>query len=235
LTTAVIEHAWGSPGKPLGGLARVTWSNGVAVMTSAILAPLVKRLGDETIRRGYDLRRGVCGGYNVRPIRGTTNRWSAHAFGAAVDLNWDRNPMATTLVTDMPPWMIDLWESHGFLWGGRYRTRKDAMHYEVRVPPGEVRTMIERLGVTSPSPVTQPRHRVVAPAPVHPGNRGPAVVQLQNMLRFLGIGHITVADGVYGPQTQAAVKALQTSLHVGVDGDYGPRSAAAFQAWLDTH
>jgi hypothetical protein len=38
--------------------------------------------------------------------------------------------MGPVLITDMPAWMPDLWNAYGFKWGGDYRTRPDAMHYE---------------------------------------------------------------------------------------------------------
>jgi hypothetical protein len=38
--------------------------------------------------------------------------------------------MGSTLITNMPSWMPDLWNAYGFRWGGDYITRPDAMHYE---------------------------------------------------------------------------------------------------------
>jgi N-acetylmuramoyl-L-alanine amidase len=59
------------------------------------------------------------------------------------------------------------------------------------------------------------------PAPVSPvirrGDRGPAVVELQRRLR---IG----ADGVFGPQTDAAVRMFQTDNRLIVDGIVGPQT-----------
>ena len=51
------------------------------------------------------------------------------------------------------------------------------------------------------------------------GDRGPDVAELQ---RRLGVG----ADGVFGPKTEAAVKAFQKSKRLGVDGVVGPKTAA---------
>lgn len=209
----------------------MTLANGVSMVTNALLAPLVKALGDETVARGYEIRRGVTGSYVVRLVRGSTTAYSHHAWGTAVDVNWDRNPMTSgPIVTDMPPWVVTLWEAHGYEWGGRWQ-RKDPMHFQFTGTPADVSRLLARVHRST----SQPAHRVVVPSPSRTGDRGPVVVQLQNMLRFLGIGHVTVADGVYGPQTAAAVRALQGSLRVTVDGVYGPRTAAAFQGWLDTH
>jgi len=110
----------------------VTCPNGV----HKTLAPLVAWLLEETLRRGYKLVPGWCWGYACRPISGTA-RASNHSWGLAVDLNAPTNPHTSKLVTDMPKWMVDLWEDYGFRWGGRYTSRPDAMHYEFMGTPAE--------------------------------------------------------------------------------------------------
>lgn len=109
---------------------RVTFPGGVRKEINELVSRLVK----ETARRGY--RFGVpgnpsygCWGYNCRAIRGS-DRPSNHSWGLAVDINAPTNPMGSTLITDMPGWMPDLWNAYGFRWGGDYISRPDAMHYE---------------------------------------------------------------------------------------------------------
>ncbi len=102
---------------------------GVRLRVRREIAPLVERLCEETIRRGYPLRAGQCWGFACRSIRGSRTP-SNHSWGLAVDLNSLKNPMGSRLVTDMPDWMPALWKGHGFRWGGDYRGRKDAMHFE---------------------------------------------------------------------------------------------------------
>lgn len=118
---------WGKP-CDWPDMARVTFSNGTRVTVNAGIAELVEILGNETIRRGYEIRSGVTGGYNCRAISGT-NSWSNHSWGLALDINWDTNPWRRPLTTDMPAWMVGLWVGYGFRWGGTYST-PDAMHYE---------------------------------------------------------------------------------------------------------
>ena len=120
---------WGRHCSVNGGLTTVTFSNGTKVTVATAIAELIKRLGDETIARGYDLKSGQCGGYNCRAIGGTSS-WSNHAWGLAVDLNWSTNPFKNPLTTDMPSWMVNLWTEYGFRWGGTYTRLKDSMHYE---------------------------------------------------------------------------------------------------------
>jgi len=65
---------------------------------------------------------------------------SLHAWGLAVDLNASRNPFRGTSHQD--PRLVRVMEKHGFTWGGRWPTRPDPMHFELRgsdplsSPPG---------------------------------------------------------------------------------------------------
>lgn len=69
----------------------------------------------------------------VRPIRGTTDKWSSHSFGTAVDLNIDgyldtlgdgKTQLGLTI-------MADFFEEAGWIWGAGFKTREDSMHFEV--------------------------------------------------------------------------------------------------------
>jgi TP901 family phage tail tape measure protein len=68
-------------------------------------------------------------GYNYRNIRGSS-RLSQHAYGNAVDVNPSRNPMSGKLVTDLPPDISQRAAEFGLAWGGDWKGRKDAMHFE---------------------------------------------------------------------------------------------------------
>jgi peptidoglycan hydrolase-like protein with peptidoglycan-binding domain len=54
------------------------------------------------------------------------------------------------------------------------------------------------------------------------GNQGHPVPAMQYLLRDRG-HHVTV-DGIFGPKTEAAVEAFQTSDHLRVDGIVGPQT-----------
>jgi D-alanyl-D-alanine carboxypeptidase-like protein/putative peptidoglycan binding protein len=82
----------------------------------------------EIQRRGLVEQIRSWGGiYNFRAIRGTTRRLSLHAFGAALDLNPDTNRLGTE--GDMSPAIVEVFEHHGFFWGGRFH-RPDPMHFQ---------------------------------------------------------------------------------------------------------
>lgn len=121
------------------------------------IAPIFKQFCDEIDRRGYDLEAVADDwGYACRPIRGTQTP-SNHSWGLAIDLNAVANPMSSTLITDMPAWVIDLAEKkYGLFWGGRYRTRPDAMHFEFLGTPADADRVIARLTVAPSVPVAVP-------------------------------------------------------------------------------
>jgi peptidoglycan hydrolase-like protein with peptidoglycan-binding domain len=55
------------------------------------------------------------------------------------------------------------------------------------------------------------------------GSSGGAVVTLQHDLAAKGFSP-GVADGVFGPHTNSAVRAFQSSRHLAVDGIVGPQT-----------
>ncbi len=110
-----------------------------------------------------------------------------------------------------------------FEWGGNWKDRKDAMHFEMDVTPSELQAGIDwdtvkqsragravehqgDLGGIAPPPVT-----IGAPSqPLTIGSRGDAVERLQRALeqRNFSVGEI---DGIYGPMTEQAVRAFQSA------------------------
>lgn len=77
----------------------------------------------------------VDGTYYFRKIA-KTERLSAHSYGIAIDLDthysrywqWDKTH---TFHNEFPKEIIDIFEKHGFIWGGRWY-HYDTMHFEYR-------------------------------------------------------------------------------------------------------
>jgi hypothetical protein len=123
---------------PFGTLgARITVDRRTVPVWRAVEAIMAKHR--------YPIRKVDTGAYNCRQITGGSG-YSLHAYGIAVDVNWSTNPYGPNLVTDMPPAMIREIEAirprnpifrtrPAVRWGGRYTSNKDAMHFEVVVPP----------------------------------------------------------------------------------------------------
>ncbi|AOO65550.1 SH3 domain-containing protein [Sulfurospirillum halorespirans] len=77
----------------------------------------------------------VDGTYYYRKIAGTS-RLSAHSYGIAIDLDtqfssywrWDKTYQ---FKNEIPQKIVDIFEKHGFIWGGRWY-HYDTMHFEYR-------------------------------------------------------------------------------------------------------
>lgn len=67
------------------------------------------------------------GCYNWRAQRRAASL-SRHSWGIAIDLNADENPLGAT--PRMDPGVVEVFERNGFYWGGRFKSRKDGMHFE---------------------------------------------------------------------------------------------------------
>jgi len=68
------------------------------------------------------------GTFVFRPIRGSS-RLSTHAFAISIDIDAAHNPLGATKGR-MPSWVVDIFAKRGWLWGGRYKGRKDWMHFQ---------------------------------------------------------------------------------------------------------
>jgi len=121
--------------KNWGKTLRVTRVNGVANALRKVSAAL-----DKLPQRFMKYLRPSAGTYNCRTIAGT-KRFSVHAFGAAIDINakygdywrWSKPQPGEKLThRNRIPWdIIEIFERHGFIWGGKWY-HYDTLHFEYR-------------------------------------------------------------------------------------------------------
>ena len=152
-STAELRILWAPACTP--PFARLNLYGEGVVTVDVLIVDAVKALNAVLIDWDYRTRRADTGAYNCRPITGGTN-YSLHAYGIAVDLNWNTNPYGRTLVTDMPFGMIEAIEGirtaggvQVWRWGGRYSNNKDAMHFEVVASPAELARGIQSQTTTN--------------------------------------------------------------------------------------
>ena len=156
-STAELRILWAPACTP--PFARYTLHGGGVVTVDVLVVDALKALNAVLIDWDYRTRRADTGAYNCRQITGGT-KYSLHAYGIAVDLNWNTNPYGRTLVTDMAIGMIEAIEGirtaggvQVWRWGGRYRGNKDAMHFEVVASPAE---LVRGIRSTTTTPTPQP-------------------------------------------------------------------------------
>jgi hypothetical protein len=222
---------------------------GVVVPVRREIAELVAVLFEATEKRfKYDIKSGQTWGFACRAIRGT-NVPSNHSWGLAVDINSLTNPMQSTFKSDMPPAMVQMWEACGFYWGGRYRNRPDAMHYEYIFRPTDVAKHLTKArrylsGTAKPSP--KPTGKTTAKKSgyetyrkgIASGSRtirqsaaGDDVKELQRICNswYPSESPRLAVDGYFGSKTTNRTKYAQKKAKIAVDGIVGPATWRALK------
>jgi hypothetical protein len=136
------------PVKWFGATLHVTKVNGVDKALAAVRDKLSSRA---ELKKYLAPSAGV---FNWRKVSGQSNL-SVHSFGAAIDINtkfadywiWSGGKPGRVPVykNKFPMEIIDIFEKHGFIWGGRWY-HYDTMHFEYRP---ELIEIAKRSGVSA--------------------------------------------------------------------------------------
>ena len=174
---------------------------GISVATQH--APRFKGLLDDLDAAGYGIDQKQSGGYNYRNIDGT-NKLSNHAYGTAVDVNWNANARGTH--GNIPPDLArSLAAKHGLTWGGDWKN-PDPMHFEVAsagpVPIGR-RGLTTYAGLGKPSSATQQPGTSPMPAPMALGMTQPPSQDQVNLFAKRGMSMMPDWNRPIGHWTQA--------------------------------
>jgi len=103
-----------------------------AVQIHHKLVPIFQYCMAEARRRCPTYQVRMLGGYCARHQRNDASLpLSIHSYGAAFDINWDKNPMGKTLITDLPDAFVAAFTEQGWDWGGAWVNSKDAMHFQM--------------------------------------------------------------------------------------------------------
>lgn len=148
MTTTTQLRDWWAPACE-GDRAKVALFGAGVVTVRVEVVPAVHALSACLEAWGYRTREADTGGYNCRRITGGTD-YSLHAYGTAIDINWQSNQYGPTLVTDMPGGMVQaikaLRTRNGrqvWRWGGNYAGNRDAMHFEITCSPTDLATGLD--------------------------------------------------------------------------------------------
>lgn len=119
-------------------------------------APLLIGAAKAWDRKVEPLHEGWCWSYSYRQIMGSSS-WSNHSSGTAIDLNAPRHPMGVparkTMTFKQRREARRIAKRFGLVWGGSWRSRPDAMHFEVAVSKAEAIALAKRLGLPEPKRV----------------------------------------------------------------------------------
>ncbi len=131
---------------------KIEWYPGIIGIAHRGTEPIWYALGAIFLAWNYKVPTSYTGDYMCR-MTTSGGSWSRHAWPLAKDVNAKTNPyidhagvrtIRWGIETDMPAGMIREIESitasgiQALTWGGRWRTLKDAMHYQIRVTLAEI-------------------------------------------------------------------------------------------------
>jgi hypothetical protein len=126
VTVIWLPRSWGKS-------IQVTRINGVADRLREISAE-IDELEPAIKAAAYP----IAGVYSCRPVA-DTGKMSVHGYAAAIDLNlkysdywlWAGKSKVIPYKNRMPQQIVDIFERHGFIWGGKWY-HYDTMHFEYR-------------------------------------------------------------------------------------------------------
>lgn len=177
----------------------------------------------------YITQKKTTGGFNYRKIAGS-DRYSCHAYGLAVDINWQLNPVTrdgsikTNFKESTINKILNIKTQDGlpiFRWGGNYNSYKDPMHFEIFVTPEELDKGIIRENFDQREYIKLG----LSTNPLRKGSKGSAVAYIQQLLNEVNNAKL-VADGDFGNLTQAAVLIFQKKAGLVEDGIVGSNTYA---------
>lgn len=123
----------------------------VQLRLNADAAPLLVTAAAMWHHKIEPLREGWCWSYTYRTIAGST-LLSNHSSGTAIDLNAPRHPMGVpaskTMTFRQRRRARMIAKRYGLIWGGTWKSRPDAMHYEIAVTPAQARALVKKLGIS---------------------------------------------------------------------------------------
>lgn len=163
--------------------------------------------------RGATETDGGLGSFACRQIkRSNPPAPSWHSWALAWDINTRSNPFAKAWRATNPPWMVKLWESAGFFWGGRYPASSwyhDPMHFEYLGKIGDVGADLTRAKAAYTKLVGElgPASEPQTPEPDELAQLKARVVELEDEIVDLE-GSLDHADVVMGITIDAAGELL---------------------------
>lgn len=122
---AADDDTFGAPGT---NLTSIVAKGGALFTVNQKVAGNFIGFINELESMGYHINPKQSGAFIDRNIAGS-ERKSQHAYGNALDINWDRNTDRSGGKNDLPENIGQIAAKYGLTWGGNWR-RQDTMHFE---------------------------------------------------------------------------------------------------------
>lgn len=213
----LINGFYGSSSPSATGIRsyRVPGTNTI-LPVKAEIAPLLIGFAKEFHQKVEPLHDGWSWGYAFRDVRGSSSP-SFHSAGLAIDLNAPRHPLGRvgTFNSKQRATIHALAKKYGLRWGGDYTTRKDEMHFEVILPRAQALALVKRLQ-SPPSPGGLPYFKTGSRLPLHYGNRGTDVRDVQHAMNILG--NRLTENGYFDRTLENTIKKFQSNRGMPVTG-----------------
>lgn len=192
-------------GIPEPNLVTVKSPGGAGFRVASEAAPQFQGLVNDLEAAGYKINPQTSGGFNDRFIAGTKTP-SQHAYGLAVDVNWDKNPRggaAEEIPADLANKLATKW---GLTWGGNWAgASRDPMHFEVaQKAPESAPPQQGGVQLASATGTDTGDHAPPGPAP---GGTQPAAASQPQPAAPPSPGTPTHQAGVFGIEYQMVQKA----------------------------
>jgi peptidoglycan hydrolase-like protein with peptidoglycan-binding domain len=197
-----------SYGSPLLGTYQIPGTS-VKLSMRKEIAPLLVAYARDFNNEVEPLHAGWCWGFNPKHIEGSSV-WSNHAWGGALDLNAPNHPMGkTNTFSSAKQKAIDKllarysYKGTRLLRSGKdYKTRRDDMHIEINVTRAVALAAVAAMTYKAGS-------RTLI--------KGMSGADVQVMQKKIGIK----VDGLFGSDTEAALKKWQKAKGLTADGMCG--------------
>lgn len=122
-----IYKNFGSPCRT-SNLETQYFTNGFTLRVHYRLQANLRHLGEHITVSNKSAAVKQAGSYSCRKMTGST-KWSTHAWGIAVDINWTDNPYGQGYWRG-DPYIPETFENHRWYWGLNFRSAKDPMHFQ---------------------------------------------------------------------------------------------------------
>jgi hypothetical protein len=115
-------------------MLRNVCKTGCNIQLHRLIAPLFEHCLAEAMKAAPKYKVRMLGGHVPRHKMHDPKRdLSTHTWGIAFDINWDKNPVSSKLITDLPDEFVAAFTGQGWDWGGKWRGTKDSMHFQYAV------------------------------------------------------------------------------------------------------